>query len=238
MKIVFELPTLRIIKMTKLFNEQEWKQKAASKSLTARDFFFRALHKAMDSKAEDKAEVFRGLLLKYFSPVTNANKLANGATPWKTLELIATSASNKWSSASEAEKELIREVFPNNGWGAKADLRDPMYIYFFTRQDISYEQQLVQTAHAASCARQVFDFDAFQQHFIVFGLPDEVALQAKFRALVNEGVRVIDFREPDIGNQMTSFATVPMRGSFARRKGWFKTDGLLCLPVNQLVDAE
>lgn len=220
--------------MTELFNETEWKQKAASKTLTARDFFFRALHKAMDSKAENKVEVFKGLLLKYFTPITNQNKLANGKTPWQTLEFLATSESNPWSQTTEEEKVLIRQVFPNPGWGHMADLRDPTYVYFFTRQDISPEQQLVQTAHAASMSGATGKYDPKHQHFIIFGVPDLVALRRRFADLAKEGIKIEAFFEPDIGNEMTSFVTEPIRGSFARRKGWFKNDSLLCLPRNEL----
>lgn len=232
------MPTLRITIMTH-FNNEQWKQKAASKSLTARDFFFRALHKALDSKSENKTEVFRGLLMKYFTPVTNAKKLANGMTPWKTLELTAAMQLARWNSTTllQEEKELIQQVFPNAGWGPVADLRDVTYVYFFTRQDISYEQQLVQTAHAAAAVRQEHDFNAHEQHFIVFGVPNEEALLNKYHSLPQE-VKISTFFEPDMNGEMTSFATAPIRGSYARRKGWFKSDSLLCLPVNQLVDAE
>lgn len=221
------------------FNETEWKQKAASKTLTARDFFFRALHKALDSKSENKTEVFRGLLLKHFSPVTNHNKLANGMTPFKSLELIAAYALGRWNSTAimPEEKALINEVFPNTGWGPVANLRDVTYVYFFTRQDISYEQQLVQTAHAAAAVRQEHDFDAHSQHFIVFGVPNEKTLLDKFHSLPEE-VRISTFFETDMNGEMTSFATAPIRGSYARRKGWFAQNSLLCLPVNQLESAD
>lgn len=231
----------------KYFMPEQWAEKAANKTLTARDFFMRALHKALDSKAENKAEVFRGLLLKYFTPITNANKLANGRTPWQTIEHIAAWTSyNRIMSRfrimsqtlSPEEKALISELFPNNGWGPEAQLRDPTYVYFFTRQDISYEQQLVQTAHAASVVAQDFEFDARHQHFIIFGLPNEDALEAKRTALIHAGVHTVAFFEPDMGNTLTSFATAPIRGSYARRKGWFAKDSLLCLPVKQLADAE
>ena len=221
----------------KYFNEQEWKQKAASKNLYARDFFMRALHKALDSKAENKADVFKGLLMKYFSPVTNRNKLANGTSPWKILELIAAHASSKWARNSEEEKELVRQVFPNSGFGPVADLRDVTYVYFFTRQDISYEQQLVQTAHAAAAVRQEHDFNAHEQHFIVFGVPSEADLKEKDEYLQKQGIRTTVFLEPDIGNQWTSLATQPIRGSLARRRGWFKENSLLCLPKNEMVPA-
>ena len=221
------------------FDTHQWKQKAASKTLTARDFFMRALHKALDSKAVDKAAVFRSLLMKYFSPITNANKLANGSTPWKHLESLAGFALYKYANEplSDEARALVQEVFPK-GFGytaTTATLRDPTYVYFFTRQDISYEQQLVQTAHAASMSGATGSYNPTQQHFIVFGVPDLKALTAKYQELEAQGIEaqgieLLAFREPDIGNEMTSFFTPPIRGSFARRKGYFKNETLLRQP--------
>lgn len=214
------------------FDTHQWKQKAASKTLTARDFFMRALHKALDSKAVDKAAVFRSLLMKYFTPITNANKLANGSTPWKHLESLAGFAMYKYANEplSDEARALVLQVFPNQGFGYEATLRDPTYVYFFTRQDISYEQQLVQTAHAASKSGSYRDYDPSNQHFIVFGLPDLSALKTKYAELEAAGLKLDAFYEPDIGNEMTSFFTPPIRGSFARRKGWFRNESLLRQP--------
>lgn len=226
MKTIYESTNLRITIMA-YFDNDQWKQKAASKTLTARDFFMRALHKALDSKAENKADVFRGLLLKYFSPITNANKLANGMTPWKSVELLA----DQFMYNKTFDREQ-RQFVHDSGVSKVFDspLRDPTYVYFFTRQDISYEQQLVQTAHAASMSGATGSYNPTQQHFIVFGVPDLKALTAKYNELEAQGIELLAFREPDIGNEMTSFFTPPIRGSFARRKGYFKNETLLRQP--------
>lgn len=225
--------------MTKYFNEQfqaAWKEKAANKTLTAYDFFLRALYKALDSKSNNKQEVFLGLLTKYFTPITNANKLANGATPWSKIESCASSF--LWYFRGKAdhadEVTLVSSILvrdPMKGWMLNS--KDVTYVYFFTRQDISPAQQLVQTAHAASVVGKEAIPNPHEQHFIVFGVRDLEALKAKHNELFNlsktNGFRLFTFFEPDMNGEMTSFATSPIRGSFARRKGWFKNDQLLTI---------
>lgn len=227
--------------MTKYFNEQfqaAWKQKAANKTLTANDFFLRALYKALDSKSNNKQEVFLGLLTKYFTPITNANKLANGCTPWSKIESLARNylwwSRGKDNNAPQEAIALIQSVVvcdPLKGW--LFNTKDVTYVYFFTRQDISPAQQLVQTAHAASVVGKEAIPNPHEQHFIVFGVKDLGALKAKHNELFTlsktNGFRLFTFFEPDMNNEMTSFATSPIRGSFARRKGWFKNDQLLTI---------
>ncbi len=103
------------------------------------------------------------------------------------------------------------------------------YAYFFTRQDISPEQQIVQTAHAAlklgvnSQRQPDFDIDggyiphfaneninADETYFTVVGVRNEEALKACIEILERFGFKYEAFIEPDMDNQITSVAVYPI----------------------------
>lgn len=108
------------------------------------------------------------------------------------------------------------------------------YAYFFTRQDISPEQQIVQTAHAAlqlGVNSQRWTMNQWNEtredktqphllpdlikpedtHFTVVGVRDLVALLAVEDILNKFGYRYEKFFEPDInGGTYTSIAVYPI----------------------------
>ena len=106
------------------------------------------------------------------------------------------------------------------------------YSYFFTRQDISPEQQIVQTAHAAfqlgvHSQRAIVDKTASgdgyvpcqfndkvnpeQTHFTLIGVRDAGALNAVERILKKFGYRYEKFFEPDLKDgEFTSIAVYPI----------------------------
>jgi len=105
------------------------------------------------------------------------------------------------------------------------------YAYFFTRQDISPEQQLVQTAHAAlklganSTSAwdwdkdreeevlneyQIKNFNPDHMYFTCVGVRNEEALYAVCAILKQFKLHFEVFYEPDIGMQMTSIAVYPV----------------------------
>lgn len=106
------------------------------------------------------------------------------------------------------------------------------YAYFFTRQDISPEQQLVQTAHAAFklgvCMEQNISGEGLttekksgrrimtkktnpdETYFTVVGVRDVLALEAMVTILKEFGYAHEVFYEPDIGNEPTSIAVYPI----------------------------
>ncbi len=89
------------------------------------------------------------------------------------------------------------------------------YVYIFTRQDISPEYQLVQSAHAAmKVGRNAYiadkSFDPDNTYFTVVGVRNQEALFAVGRLLSHYGFRHVEFVEPDIGDQLTSIATYPI----------------------------
>lgn len=99
----------------------------------------------------------------------------------------------------------------------------PKYVYFFTRQDLSPEQQLVQTAHVAytagynlcnehrdSMVLPPLNEQPEQTYFTVVGVRNEEALMAVQTILEQFDFEYSSFTEPDIGNQITSIATRPI----------------------------
>ena len=108
------------------------------------------------------------------------------------------------------------------------------YAYFFTRQDLSPEQQIVQTAHAAlqlgvNSQRWTKNewnetrdtktqphlmpdlIDATSTHFTVVGVRNLEALNAVQEILEKFGFRYEVFFEPDLGTgENTSIAVYPI----------------------------
>lgn len=119
------------------------------------------------------------------------------------------------------------------------------YVYIFVRQDISEEYQLVQSAHAAMLAGYNLANDqnnsspyttgrnyAFNKkserltpknlYFAVIGVPDLNSLKEVYNDCLKKELILSPFIEPDIGNELTAFATSPMyvtkRGEFLKYK--------------------
>lgn len=106
------------------------------------------------------------------------------------------------------------------------------YSYFFTRQDISPEQQIVQTAHAAlklgvNSQRGPGDASKMattpkvphlidenvnpdETYFTLIGVRNKDALEACMSILDKFGYRYEVFYEPDIGDEPTSIAVYPI----------------------------
>jgi hypothetical protein len=106
------------------------------------------------------------------------------------------------------------------------------YAYFFTRQDISPEQQIVQTAHAAFqlgvhsqrvIDKKTAEGDGYvpcqfneqvtpeETHFTIIGVRDLGALNAVERILAEFGYRFEKFYEPDLKDgEYTAIGVYPI----------------------------
>lgn len=100
------------------------------------------------------------------------------------------------------------------------------YIYCFVRRDLSHPQQCVQTAHACIESCKIFNFAALSDHpsVIVCGVKSETQLETVCKRLKQQGIHFVSFREPDIGNQLTSVATEPI---FGEQRNFFRKYQLL-----------
>ena len=190
-----------------------WKDLAQRKAITCRDVIQHCILRAMFSKSDTEA-VLKHLLHKAFRPRNLSNE------PYYAIEHTNTSIGNSyWNRnllgvpyAEILENE--EEVKEFNSW-ANA-LRKPnklvrYYSYFFTRQDISPEYQLVQTAHAAlELGHTLKPEQVHNLHFTCCGVANLEELYMIQDYLDNQGYHYIAFREPDIGNEITSIAVEPI----------------------------
>lgn len=102
------------------------------------------------------------------------------------------------------------------------------YCYFFTRQDISPEQQLVQTAHVAlklgvkakenvvpnaPCVPHQKIIDPDETYFTCIGVRDLAALNAVKEILQHFCYNYESFYEPDLNEELTSIALYPIKES-------------------------
>lgn len=97
---------------------------------------------------------------------------------------------------------------------------EKQYIYFFTRQDIFEEYQLVQTAHVAYklgvSARYtplVQDPDPDNTYFTCIGVRNLDALFAVETIIDRFGFKYEVFYEPDLNHEMTAIALYPVKES-------------------------
>lgn len=87
------------------------------------------------------------------------------------------------------------------------------YAYFFTRQDISPEYQLVQTAHVAYKLGSMLGkkADADNTYFTCVGVRNIDALVAVEKILFTFGIKYEFFIEPDLnGGEVTAIAVYPI----------------------------
>lgn len=87
------------------------------------------------------------------------------------------------------------------------------YIYILIRTDLTPEQQCVQSCHAAiETARH--NIDKYLEHpsVIICSIKNEDKLSSMKEFLQSNNIGFREFREPDIGNQLTAIATEVLYG--------------------------
>jgi hypothetical protein len=91
-------------------------------------------------------------------------------------------------------------------------------LYVFVRKDLSSQAQIsVQAGHAILEATRAYCAGEDEHpSIIIFGIKSEPKLRSLEERIRSQGVRLKPFYEPDIGHQMTAFATEPVHGD--RRK--------------------
>ena len=94
--------------------------------------------------------------------------------------------------------------------------------YIITRQDMTPEQQLVQTAHATCVlGNALIECSPHELTFVVIGCDDLEALNTWRELLDNQGMVYEIFYEPDMKNQPTSIALYPENLSRRERRNSF-----------------
>lgn len=92
------------------------------------------------------------------------------------------------------------------------------------RTDLSIPQQLCQAVHAAHESGIKFGNKDHITSVVVCSVPNESSLISELEKTESRGIKTILFREPDINNQATAFATEPIpnnnRKIFSKLKLW------------------
>lgn len=212
-----------------------WKNLAANKQNTARHSIQYCILKAMACEAEDKVAVATHFLRKALTPVTSQIKLANGRRPFDILVRYDASICSIWSKKvhpqilgveiddllDEDEKELFTQI----ALAISPTKLVRNYTYFFTRQDIFDEYQLVQTAHAAlELGAGLTPEEAKGLYFTCCGVENLDALENVENVLQSMKLPYVAFREPDIGNQKTAIGVFPVP---EHRRGLLRNYNLL-----------
>lgn len=206
-----------------------WKALAANKQIEAHHYIQRAALIATSTKRNvPKEDIFLILLDKYFTPLTNKNKLANGCVKYDsirkakwfiTLPKRPILQENSYDFFDTEEEKRVYYDLLNN---INVEKIDRKYIYYFTIQDIlTPEQQGVQAAHAlfalgARLGKTGKVANAHETYFQWIGVRDSGTLYSiakKYEHLDPE-----KFYEPDVGHKMTSIALPPIE--------WYKRGDL------------
>ena len=96
----------------------------------------------------------------------------------------------------------------------------------FVRKDLSYSQICVQSIHAViEHCKNFSPYENVHPNVIVFELENEESLILEMNKLASKGIELIPFREPDIGNSLTSFACKTVSGSARKTFSKYKLLG-------------
>jgi hypothetical protein len=210
-----------------------WKHIATNRTASSYHFVqyaaLRALHQT-GWNAERSVDRALKFLNKAFTPVTNRTKIKNGVKPLFGLTRAIAEARFKEAVGRDilggppellstqqhiifldllnrlADKNKVEEFFARQ------------YVYIFVRQDIFLEYQLVQASHVAlklgfeihkkQGDRSRNAYDPSNLYFTVVGVPDLPALHQVWKKHIE--VDFVEFKEPDIGNEITAIASWPI----------------------------
>ena len=99
----------------------------------------------------------------------------------------------------------------------------PGHFYVFVRTDLPAAQQTVQAIHAAYEAGIKFGIDnSLIDSVVVCSANSEEELNKIGSKLRRHDIPLVEFREPDIGNQLTAFATGPLQKHQRKRLSSYK----------------
>ena len=227
--------------------EEYWKAKAVSNKLTREDFIVRALVKAIRAKNHSGLmlhELTEILLQKYFTPVINETKLNNGRKPYDAIwhgfqnviySINTTNVTEKNThyvgtkplefQISDEELAQMKEIIKTLKANSKLDesVNIPTHVYTFVREDISPVQQAVQAGHSLLKLGKLKAGNGMnpdETYLILCEAYNEDDLMWIQGHLTNNDIDYVDFREPDMHNELTAISTVPV--SYKQRQRFFR----------------
>lgn len=210
--------------------ETAFKDRANKKILTSVDFVIRAALKALKAKSNmPKDDIFVALLQKHFSPKGNSK------LKWQALEQAAKHVTFWYQNIDHVTKFKynFREIFENDEEfkefhrlikNIKYYKLGRKYVYYFTAQDMTPEQQGVQAGHALFKLGTKLgkDVNPDSIYFQWVGVKDSQELEEVYRKHYRKYASVV-FYEPDLGNRLTAVAYHPIL--------WNKREDFLDYPL-------
>lgn len=212
--------------------KQLWKELARAKKATGQDTYDCCLIRAIKAKysetlteeERDQAMVRKAFdyLQDAFRPITKKLKLENGRRKWDCIWKFAGNIYFKgplFLCMNDAEKRIYDNLTKEikrivNKDEVPENRREIEYSYFFVRGDLSKEYQLVQNSHVALALGAELGrlgYDTSNLYFWCCGAESEDELSSIKAHIEKRGYRTIEFREPDIGNQVTAIASFPIK---------------------------
>ena len=222
-----------------------WKQLASDKNVTNSETFQYCILRAMAAVHPDKEMIASYFVLRAYTVIKNNNKLDNGMYPYFGLFMARAGTTKRSESpliscleTPEEEALFWKLADYNYVEAANIKLSKKFYSFVFVRPDISPEQQLVQVGHVnAALGWKMagmngsnfiqFTEDLFQSLHMVVCYPTPYSLEEIKKDINNHGYDVIEFREPDIGNEVTAIASFPIKGN---NKGFLRHHKALKFP--------
>lgn len=210
-----------------------WKSLAKAKQITAADVFIYNIFRAMVAKNLSKEGVALGLLQRAFTPVTKPIKLASGRRPYDVLDKVWRQINiqeyelNQFKSKDSPTtlRECLETVEEIKLYNRLKDTvtqelgkhSKDFYTFIFVRQDLSREQQVVQSNHATLVlGSKLIDYDPTKLNFVLCGAKDLHEIE-QIKASVNwNGIETVEFTETDLNNEVTAIASFPMSVSKKR----------------------
>lgn len=208
-----------------------WKSLAAAKEITAADVFIYNILKAMTAKTPDKRAAALNLMQRAFTPVTKPIKLKSGRRPYDVLSKMLGSIQLKETeleSLKNTPTRVLSCIKTKEEVSLYNDLKEyttreldrrseDLYTFVFIRQDLSKEQQVVQSAHATLVlGSKLQGYDHTKLNFVVCGAKDLSELNQVKEHINGNGMETVEFTEPDLNNEVTALASFPMSVSKKR----------------------
>jgi len=227
-----------------------WRHLANTKQIQSHHVVQYAILRALettDGDIEKSKKIIVQYLAKAFTPIKRQIKLDNGLKPFGAL-VIAICNTSVLNTILDAPFKALDEKYQSiykelvhwlvYSYFDVEEYYKRHYVYIFVRQDLPPAYQLVQAAHVALKAGyqlatiqkddvvQLKNVTPDGLYFTVIGVRDDSALNAVKGDLDYRGLKYWSFLEPDIGNQVTAVATMPIP---ARERGDLMKHKLLTL---------
>lgn len=87
------------------------------------------------------------------------------------------------------------------------------YVYIFFREDLPFEQYIVQTNHATYSLVSYYGHDEGVPNIVVIGVPDVTALHEVEKKLSSVHIPHHSWNEPDWDYGLTAITTAPIEGA-------------------------